>query len=92
VPDVVTITHHHPFGRFFLLYGPSAIIHLPLLIQQLRFFIKTSATFRFFSCTHTPDLAITHPSIFIDFLSNSVDFRDCPMPLGQQSITPSVFH
>ena len=37
-------------------------------------------------------ITITHPSISIDSLSNSVDFRICPMPLGQQSITPLAFH
>ena len=37
-------------------------------------------------------ITITHPSISIDSLSNSVDFRICPMPLGQQSNTPLAFH
>src|SRR5258707_14606338 len=37
-------------------------------------------------------ITITHPSISIDSLSNSVDFRICPTPLGQQSITPLAFH
>src|SRR5258705_4395433 len=56
------------------------------------FFIKFHQLFDVL-CTHMPILVtITHPLIPINFLLNTVDFRICPMPLGQQSITPSVFH
>ena len=140
--------HHHPFGRFSVIW-PSAITHLLGFHQQIPFFSSKLNNFSTFharahllwsppptqGCHHPPqststppiqpssihlgleptpfqhfghfyinfspahrflrmrmlDLAITHPSIFIDFLSNSVDFCGGPMPLGQQSITPSVF-
>src|SRR5258708_32084034 len=72
---------------------PSSI-HLGLEPTHFRhfghFYINFSPTHQF-SCMRALDLAITHPSIFIDFLSNSVDFCSSPTPLGQQSITPSVF-
>ncbi len=64
----------------------------PLSNQFRHFFVHFSSNSIDFSTFHAHVhlflVTITHPSISINFLSSSIDFRICPMPLGQQSITP----
>src|SRR5258708_1855297 len=94
--------HHHPpssiWAIFLLLYGPSAIAHLPIFIQQLCFspnFIDISI----FSHMHACDLVTTtqgchHPTQLIGHPSHppagpSATF--CPSPINfHQYHIPSV--
>src|SRR5258708_13429506 len=68
----------------------------PLSNQFRHFFVHFSSNsidfLTFHACMHLFLGTITHPLIPIGFLLSSIDFHICPMPLGQQSITPLVFH